>query len=256
MARRRYRRRYRRRSTFKRNIVVAGRGRHGFSRTVSAIPRGLALKKHHFKQTYHPLYVNYTSDVNVSYTQGGAGAAGSGTLYGPTITSAAAAGYFSFFTTLAELPQVSQFTNIFDAYRINKVVFKFIPLSNNVNLPQNTPGNLAAAPQWLSTVIDYDDSSILTTEGSMLEYESFKQTAPYRRHTRSFVPALAIEAYKTSGTTIAYSQARKKWIDAAYTDVPHYGVKGLVNGPAIQADQVQCAWKVYCTMYVSFKQTR
>ena len=97
---------------------------------------------------------------------------------------------------------------------------------------------------------------MLTTEGGLLEYETFKQTPPYRKHTRAFIPALAQEAYKTTGTTIAFMQGRKKWLDAAYADVEHYGIKGLINGPANLGGQVQTAWKVYITMYISFKQTR
>lgn len=220
------------------------------------VPRGLSLKKHHFKQTYHPSATNVTVDANCRYAPTGTGAVGSGTLYGPATTDLQPAGYFSIKFTLSDLPQATTYTSLFDAYRINKVVVKFIPVLSNYNQPGNTAGNLAAEPQWLSTVIDYDDSTVLTTEGALLEYETMKQTQPSRKHVRTLVPAVAMSAYKTSGTTIGFAQKRKMWLDSAYTDIEHYGVKGLINGPATMAAQVQCAWKVYITAYVSFKQTR
>lgn len=221
------------------------------------IPRGLTFSKvHHFKQTYHPTATNVSTDANCHYSFGGTGAVGSGTLYGPASGDLSPAGYFAMRFTLADLPQVASFTALFDAYRINKVVVSFQNYSNVTNQATNTPANLGAQPQWLSTVVDYDDTTLLTTEGSLLEYETFKQTPPYEKHVRVLVPAVSMEAFKTSGTTIGYSQHKKQWIDAAYTDVEHYGIKGLINGPAVQADQVQSAWKVYVTAYVSFKQTR
>lgn len=220
------------------------------------IGRQLSLKMHHFKQTYHPLAANVITDANCHYSFVGTGAVGSGTLYGPATGDVSPAGYFAMRFTLADLPQVASFAGLFDAYRINKVVVKFVPYVNSYTTSSGAAANLAAQNQFLSTVIDYDDASVLTTEGSLLEYETYKTTPAYRKHTRSLVPALSQEAFKTSGTTIGYTQQRKKWIDAAYTDVECYGIKGLINGPAIQADQVQCAWKVIVTAYVSFKQTR
>lgn len=254
MARRRYRRALRRTRTRKRRIYV-GRSRSGKHYTAK-LPRGLALRMHHFKQTFHPSTTYFTTNPSAHYAATGSGGVGSGTLYGPSTTDPSPAGYFSYIVVAQDLPQFSAFSAVFDAYRINKVVVKFIPLANSITSAVNTSGNIVAENQWLSTVIDYDDGVLLTTENSLLEYETFKQTPPYRRHTRAFVPALAQEAYKTSGTTIGFMQGRRKWLDAAYGDVEHYGIKGLVNGPASQTDQVQTAWKVYVTMYISFKQTR
>lgn len=219
------------------------------------IPRGIRMKMHHFKQTYHPAVANFNLNANCTYTNTGTGAAGSGVLIGPSSASTGPAGYFTYHFTMDEIPQSATFAALFDAYRVNKIVLKFIPMTMFTQ-SSNTSANLAAQPQWLSTVIDYDDSTLLTTEGALLEYETFKQSRPSATHKRVFVPALAQDYFKTSGATIAYGQARKRWIDAAYLDVEHYGVKGLINGPANLGAQVQCSWKVYATAYISFKQTR
>lgn len=220
------------------------------------IPRGIRMKMHHFKQTFHPSVGNMTLSADCHYTATGTGSVGSGVLYGPDATvGGSPAGYFSYRFTLSELPQAPSFTALFDAYRVNKLVIKFMPINMFTQLG-NGAASIAAQPQWLSTVIDYDDANLLTTEGALMEYETFKQSRPTVVHKRVFIPAASQQFFKTSGTTIAYGQTRKKWIDAAYMDVEHYGIKGLVNGPADKTDQVQTAWKVYVTAYVSFKQTR
>lgn len=226
-------------------------------RRYTAIPRGLKLSKvHSFKQVYHPTTTNVTCDANCSYTFTGTGSAGSGTLIGPSSASVQPAGYFTIRFTASDLPQFTTFSGLFDCYRINKVVVKLAPYITQYTQGGNSSANLAAQPQWLSTVIDYDDSSVATSESELLQYESFKDTRPHETHIRSLVPAVSMSAFKTSGTTIGYVQRYKQWIDAAYSDVEHYGIKGLINGPALLADQVQGAWKVYITAYVSFKQTR
>lgn len=222
------------------------------------IPRGLKLRVHSFKQTYHPSAANLATDANCAYTAGGGGAFGSGVLSGPATGSVAPAGYFSLKFTANDLPQYASFSALFDCYKINKVVVKLIPVVTNYNVPGNTAGNVAAEPQWLSTVIDYDDATLLTTEGSLLEYETFKQSRPGRAHKRVFTPKIAMDAYRTGGTTIGFIQKsmRENYIDAAFGDTEGYGLKGLINGPALLADQIQGAWKVYVTMYITFKQTR
>lgn len=223
----------------------------------SMVPRGLKLSKvHSFKQTYHPTAANFTTDANCTYTFSGTGAGGSGTLIGPASGSVSPAGYWCLRFTIADLPQWTSFSALFDTYRINKVVVKLKPYITAYTQLGNGAANLAAQPQWLSTVIDYDDQTLPTTESELLQYETFKETAPSDEHVRVLTPKVSMSAFKTSGTTIGYVQRDKQWIDAAYGDVEHYGMKGLVNGPAVLASQIQGSWKVYVTAYVSFKQTR
>ena len=171
-----------------------------------SIPRGLTIKEHKFVQHFHPSSANVIVDANCHYSFTGTGAVGSGTLYGPATTDVGPAGYFSMKFTLADVPQAASFSALFDCYRIDKLKVDLIPVGNVVNQTIFGAGSLTAAPQWLSTVIDYDDSTLLTTEAALLDYESFKQTPSYRKHVRTFTPAVSMSAYKTSGTTIGYVQ--------------------------------------------------
>lgn len=238
----------------KRTTTIQRRYSYGRYTNVPAIPRGMALKKYFFKQIYHPSEANFAfSAGGIGYTAGGNGVYGSGILYGPPTSPS---GYFALRFTAADIPQIATFAALFDCYKISKLVVKLIPVVSQYTQGANSTAAVAAQPQWLSTVIDYDDFAVPTTEGELLQYQTFKQSHPNKLHKRVFTPAISMQAYKTGGTTIAYSQAKQKWLDAANTDVEHYGLKGLINGPANSATQVQSAWKVYVTAYISFKQVR
>lgn len=220
------------------------------------IPRGLRLNMHHFKQTYQISMANFRDAgvaANGTYIN-----APNGIVYGPTVT-ALDSYFFALVFTLSDLPQVASFQAVFDSYRINKVTVKFIPLQNVSPLKSaDTAGaNQNGVNQDLETVIDYDDGNILTSRSAALEYDTYKVTPCYAKHVRTITPKMSMNAFKTSGTTIGYIQEAKQWIDAAYADVEHYGIKGCIPRYSINATQdIQSAWRVYATMYFSCRQVR
>jgi len=148
---------------------------------------------------------------------------------------------------------MESYAALFDAYRINKVVVKMVPQVTSLTVGSTASAPVTAKQSFMTSVIDYDDATALTSYNAALEYETFRATPMYRTHKRVLTPALSQQAFKTSGTTIAYMQKRKQWVDAAYGDTEHYGLKFYIqNSP----DLLQQMWKVYVTMYVSFKQVR
>lgn len=218
-----------------------------------AIPRGLKarLKTHHFKQTFIPSTTSLVTNGTVSYV-----ASDQGWLTGPNNTSSAGAdGGFTYHFILSDLPQASSYSALFDSYRVNKVIFKAIPNVSLTSAPTSA-GQSTKEVQFLNSCLDYDDSTALTTLNQCLEYETFMQTPMYKPHVRTFVPAVSQQVYKTSGTTIGFQQRRKQWVDIAYTDVEHYGIKAYIPANPTQADNIQGSWKVYVTVYFSCKQVR
>lgn len=218
------------------------------SRTVKAsLPnKSLAYKAFHTKQTYLPSAAALVVDgTNMTYS------APNGTLLGPN-AGAPGLGTFTLRFVASDLPNYTEWATVYDAYRINKVIVKMVPLISNIQVtPIDTAIN--TAQQFMSTVIDYDDSSQLSSYNACLEYATFKETPCYRTHKRVLTPAIAMEAFKTSGTTIGYVQKRKQWVDMANGDVEHYGIKGVIPN---NTHAIQQQWKVFVTMYISFKQVR
>lgn len=216
----------------------------------SFLPRGINIQQHDFIQTYYPSSISLITDgTNCVYQPA------NGELLGPS-TSASGDGFFSLKFLLSDVPQSSTFAALFDAYQLMHVKVKFVPLINMVNQSSTTPGSSSALVQFLETVIDYDDSALLTAEVQLLDYQTFKQSVGYKQQTRTITPCVSTLVYKTSGTTIAYSQKRKVLIDIANTDVEHYGLKGCIPTTSTAAANMQCRWRVYITSHWRFKQVR
>lgn len=210
------------------------------------VPR-LKMRTHHFKQVFYPGTGSVTVAGTMTYPS-------AGNLIGPT-TGGAADGQFTIYFQIADLPQVSSFSSLFDEYRVNRVVYKFDPVVQQTSYTTLTTDVVDPFQvQYLNTVIDFDDATIVTSMSSMMEYETFRKTSPGRKTVRTFIPSISNEVYRTGGGTIGYGRKSKQWIDLAYTDVPHYGIKGYVDHYANK--QVQQHWKVTCTAYISFRQVR
>jgi len=135
-----------------------------------------------------------------------------------TANGAPAAGVIA--PTLSLLPDFTDFTNLFDAYRFECVRVTFTPVQNNV---------LSEASR-LYTVIDYDDANALATASSAQEYSTVMVSTVDNTSavTRSFRPKFATAAYSGVFTSFAQS-SRNQWIDVASTTVPNYGLKWIID---------------------------
>lgn len=76
---------------------------------------------------------------------------------------------YSFTFKLADLPDYTEFTNLFDAYRITSVKLKFIYSCTEVT----GPSSVNAMPQ-IFMVNDYDDATPLASYTAYQEYETFR----------------------------------------------------------------------------------
>jgi hypothetical protein len=142
-------------------------------------------------------------------------------------------------TSLSLLPNFTEFTALYDAYRIVQIRATFYPISNNV-LPSSSR---------FYTVIDYDDGTAFTTVGDAEQYDSC-QTSSVDNNTaiqRVYNPRIAQAVYSGAFTSFAQSLVGT-WIDTASSTVQHYGLKwaldastGVTNVFRIEVDCViQC----------------
>lgn len=120
-----------------------------------------------------------------------------------------------------DLPSYTEFTGLFDQYRICAIKSRFTPDYNDA-----VSGTTAAyvAPM-LVTVYDQNDVNILVNRPTALQYQSFKETPSYKPRKIYAVPKIALPAYKT-GITWGYTQAKgKPWINSSNPDVEYYAYK-------------------------------
>lgn len=152
---------------------------------------------------------------------------------------------------LNNLVNVTEFTSLFDQYRILGINIRFIP-KVNVTMPGLGPAT-PGAPQ-LITVIDYDNASAPPAIDEVLQYENMAlTTANGEIHQRCFKPAVTPEIFQTALAT-GYASRRDQWLDCNSDAVPHYGIRGWVT-PAGAAG-ANWTWDCYVDYFIEFRNTR
>lgn len=119
---------------------------------------------------------------------------------------------------LSMLHGYGDYTQAFDKYRILEVQTEFFP---------NTIGLSVTSSAIIDTVIDYDDSTTLTS-GEQYQYDSCYSVGSGTSFKRTFVPRISLAAF--SGSFTSYAEGKiGQWIDCASDGVKHYGLKGLIS---------------------------
>lgn len=160
-----------------------------------------------------------------------------------------AAGTMTF--NFSSLPSASEFTSLFDEYKLTGVKLDFLPLGDTINLPitsmTGTTGAFSPGGP-LILAVDYDDSATPGSAAQLLEYQTSKVIPIPRRHRMYIRPKLAVDI--NQGITTAYG-ARTGWVDTANASVPHYGVKYWMNAPS--ATSASYTYQVWATYYFACK---
>lgn len=117
---------------------------------------------------------------------------------------------------LSQVPNSSEFTTLYDQYKIKAVKCTLIPRFTEVPIG-STQGNM-----W--SVLDYDDSSPPGNLDELLQRQNLKRTRMHQIHSRYLRPMVTQEVYAT-GVATAYAPKRNVWLDCTNSDVEHYAVK-------------------------------
>lgn len=145
---------------------------------------------------------------------------------------------------LSDLPGVTDFTALYDQYRIVAVQVKFIASYPDYNVT-------AAAGSQLGlffTAIDLDDGAA-PTASLLHENSTMISTHPTRDVTRRLVPHTASAAY--AGAFTSYANKIGEWLDCSSPGVEYYGVKYCLEvsvGTALPIYNVECT---YCVEFRS-----
>lgn len=205
---------------------------------------GLQLNTHRFTRRVQ-LYGHSGAMVNIPIqTNTGAGGGYAGIA-------------FNFY--LNQLPNYTEFSSLFDSYKITKVKMHITCLTAiNTNADFQTYG--IGLPK-LYYVHDEDDvtapPSSQTGLNDMMErvktrYYSF--TPNRNTVTVTIRPNLLAETYKSAVST-AYAPVYNKWVDMADPNTPYYGVKmmfytpsvnNVLPGTAFHAFQIDAVYYISC----------
>jgi len=131
---------------------------------------------------------------------------------GPTSISGA------YSVTLASIPGYTEFTALFDQYRIIQVTIQFSPI------------NVGAVALPIISVIDYDDANVPSTADELRQYQTLRTVTGTQYFERTFTPRIAMAAYGNGVFNSFATQSPSIWLDSASSSIPYYGLKYYWTG--------------------------
>lgn len=135
-------------------------------------------------------------------------------------------GAFSF--QLAQCANVSEITNLFDNYRIKKVVLRFDYSINQAPAALVSPASQqATAVPIMHVCPDYDDNAVPASRTSVLENGYARTVRLDKTFTMTITPRAqsTVTSGSASGLVAGGLLPLGQWLDCASTQVPHFGVK-------------------------------
>lgn len=147
----------------------------------------------------------------------------------------------------------SDFVNLYDQYRINKITLYLEPLRSTTGEATNGPYNFK-----MSVVHDYNDASPLTQEDDYLEYSNCKRYNVVRNGAVRIIlyPKINNVVENVGGVANAYTSmnSNKVWLNIAEDEVPHFGLKIFI--PAGVTTEGYGLFRVRAKFDLSFKNSK
>lgn len=164
--------------------------------------------------------------------------------------------------SLVDLPAPTDFTNLFDWYKINYVVIKFLPYFNTVNAPGSSitfTTTSSANNMRIFTAIDYNDDTVPANINAIREYKNCKVTRYTQGQTRKFKPRPTLVS--DDATPDVQYPIGNPWIstDTTGDDVAHFGLKLGIDTSLLPAAQIapnDVLLKIECIYYIACKSPR
>lgn len=154
--------------------------------------------------------------------------------------------------TLNSFPSYTDFTALFDEYRIVDCNVKIIP-----RYTDNTSASNDNSMTILSWFTDHNEVSTAwnSVEGLWMEREDLKQTLFNKEVNIKFSPRPINPVFSTPSTSYASIQA-PQWINGTDSTVPHYGLALRMYAPNASIAFAQNMANVYVTCTFQFRQPK
>lgn len=152
-----------------------------------------------------------------------------------------------YIASLSQVPNFSDFSALYDQYKILKIKFELMPSFSEV------PANPTVGYQLGQVIshLDYDSDTAHSVQLA-LQYQNVKITQGNRVHKRIYRPMVKpLIAGITGSPAILTGVSRSMWLDCAQTITPHYGLQF-----AFPQTTVQVSYSARITYYMAFKNVR
>lgn len=147
---------------------------------------------------------------------------------------------------LDDIPGYADLATVFDQYKIDKIVLKFISQGTNSTLLSGGASQLRGI---IYTVFDENDATPFTTLNEAIQYQNCTFNAQGEDFYRTIYPRLDVNSSDANGTI---SLAQGSWCNTSEKDVTWYGLKLALAQSGNSAGTIQ-RWQVMATYYMSFK---
>lgn len=159
----------------------------------------------------------------------------------------------------APLPNYTEFTALFDTYRIDRIACWCLPTFDSANVTTGGTQSSANLP-WLMYAVDYDDVSGTLSTG-LMQYGNCKFTqlsGDNSKILRSWIPRSQTAVAAGGVNAGGLRPAKLAWIDTASTNVTHYGLKLAFDNQAgaMTVNQVTGSLNFVFKYWISCKNTR
>jgi hypothetical protein len=135
-----------------------------------------------------------------------------------------------------------------DQYKILAIRVTISPDQTAIGLFTNSTTSYTP----LYCVIDYDDSSSLSTVAQAEGYSNCLSLGAGESCERTFRPRMAVAAY--TGTFVGFANMADQWIDSANNAILHYGLKMIVPG-ATAAQTLLPSWQISTEYFIAFRKS-
>lgn len=141
------------------------------------------------------------------------------------------------YVSLDSLPNSTEFTTLFDSYRIVKVKQVFMYTATSSEQPDAVASETLVGHMipYMYSILDYDDGTPVSFPAGATKYDEYDQypNGKTRRldrvFTRTFKPRCTESIYAGAVSTAYGLAPSKTWIDCSRADVQYYGHKWAID---------------------------
>lgn len=210
------------------------------TRRVNRVYRTLRPRNHHFFTRY-----GFSKSITL-------GMDANGQRFGSVYSMGFQSLYWNPTGGQIDMANYSEFSALFDQYKVHSYTFEIIPRFDNANILLSTANTVADFLPTIYWFFDTDDATVPSDSTEVMQRPHLRRALLKKPISITVkYPCVAASMYNTAITT-GYSSKRSPWIDINSPAVPHYGLKLFIQGRANTeyVVDVRCKWRV------SFKNPR
>lgn len=122
---------------------------------------------------------------------------------------------------MSDVPNVAEFSALFDSYSLSKVVVKFKAAVNQLNTGSNA--STLFVPDFF-VAADYDSQTNPTSANDVRQYPNVKYCKANQDITYVLRPRVLTQVFRSAVTTGYMVNNSGVWLDFDQNDIPHYGL--------------------------------